>query len=151
MKITDIQWVSSRKQGWSRSTHRRPVSIRVRMVLLQNWRAQFLPSHQMTRPSNNLQKAMVLCMLPTKADLWAQTPGSNVESLGTSWVAVCRYWNSPQKVHACKQVAIFNSEEMNRPPPTYFLRNLGTPKQSKNEISSMFQTSENTPNKICWN
>lgn len=52
-----------------------------------------------------------------------------------------------QKVHACKQVAIFDSEEMNR--PTYFLRNLGTPKQSKNEISSMFQTSENTPNKIC--
>lgn len=84
--------------------------------------------------------------------LCSDTRHSNVESVGTCWVAVFWFRNSPRKSMAVSTWLCLIQGNEQTPHPTCFLRNWGTPKQSKNGIYSMFQTSENTPpNKASWN
>lgn len=140
VEITDLHWVSSRKQSWARFTQRRPVSIRVRNTLLQNWRVQLQPPHQMTRPSNNLQKAKSPVYdsnksRPLGSDTRQQS-GISGDQLGC--------WNSARKsMHVSKWLCLI--------PLHIYRRNLGTTKQSKNRIGNMFQTSENPLNQAYWN
>lgn len=131
--------VSSRKQSWARFTQRRPVSIRVRSALLQNCRSQFQPTHQMTTPSNNLQKA--------KSPVY---DSKNSRPLGSDTRQQCGISGDQlhccdlmlefsQKIHVCEQVAMFDS-------PSHILKEFGYPKtrqkQNRYYVSDLRESPE---------